>query len=101
MLEAASEVTKDGMDRIVRIVEEQASEIEYPMPEAGRNCSFRGNNTGTGQSRMTLVDRKKRGRTAPRIEDAIRPEPNVAPGVQVRARIGSGDFGRRGSGGAR
>jgi HAE1 family hydrophobic/amphiphilic exporter-1 len=69
------------------------------MAEAGSNSSFRGNNTDTGELRMTLVDREKRERTALQIANAIRPQLNVVPGIQVRTRISSGNFGRRGSGG--
>ena len=94
-----AEVTKDVMDRIVRIVEDEVPEIEYLMSEAGSNSSFRGNSTDTGELRMTLVDRDKRERTALQIANAIRPKLNVVPGIQVRTRISSGNFGRRGSGG--
>ena len=95
-----AEVTKDIVDRMEAIVMEQVPEVEYIMTEAGSDSPFRSIATHIGELRITLVDQSQRTRSAREITNLLRPRlMAVAPGVQLRTRISSGNFGRRRGGG--
>ena len=98
-----AEVTKQVIDQMTGIVQREVPEAEYIMSEAGSQSTFRGGSTNEGELRITLVDQSKRERTALEIANSIRPMMQVVPGIEVRTRINSGNFGRRrgGSGGGR
>ena len=91
-----AEVTKEIVDRMEAIVMEMVPEIEYIMTEAGSDSPFRSIATHIGELRITLVDQAQRSRSAREITNMLRPHlMAVAPGVQLRTRISSGNFGRR------
>ncbi len=91
-----AEVTKEIVDRMEQIVMEDVPELEYIMTEAGSDSPFRSISTHVGELRITLVDQSERTRTAREITNILRPKlMAVAPGVQLRTRISSGQFGRR------
>ena len=95
-----AEVTKEIVDRMEAIVMEDVPEVEYIMTEAGSDSPFRSIATHIGELRITLVDQSQRDRTAREITNMLRPKlMAVAPGVQLRTRISSGNFGRRRGGG--
>lgn len=95
-----AEVTKEIVDRMEAIIMEDVPEIEYIMTEAGSDSPFRSIATHIGELRITLVDQSQRSRTAREITNMLRPKlMAVAPGVQLRTRISSGNFGRRRGGG--
>ena len=95
-----AEVTKEIVDRMEAIVMEDVPEVEYIMTEAGSDSPFRSIATHIGELRITLVDQSQRTRTAREITNMLRPKlMAVAPGVQLRTRISSGNFGRRRGGG--
>ncbi len=95
-----AEVTKEIVDRMEAIVMEQVPEVEYIMTEAGSDSPFRSIATHIGELRITLVDQSQRTRSAREITNILRPQlMAVAPGVQLRTRISSGNFGRRRGGG--
>ncbi len=95
-----AEVTKEIVDRMEAIVMEQVPETEYIMTEAGSDSPFRSISTHIGELRITLVDQSQRTRNAREITNMLRPLlTSVAPGVQLRTRISSGNFGRRRGGG--
>ncbi len=95
-----AEVTKEIVDRMERIVIDQVPELDYIMTEAGSDSPFRSIATHVGELRITLVDQSQRERTAREITNILRPMlMAVAPGVQLRTRISSGNFGRRRGGG--
>ncbi len=91
-----AEVTKEIVDRMEAIIMRDVPEVEYIMTEAGSDSPFRSLATHIGELRVTLVDRGERTRTAREITNMLRPKlMAVAPGVQLRTRISSGNFGRR------
>jgi HAE1 family hydrophobic/amphiphilic exporter-1 len=94
-----AEVTKQVIDEMTEIVKREVPEAEYIMSEAGSQSSFRGGSTNEGELRITLVDQVLRERTALQIANSIRPMMQVVPGIEVRTRINSGNFGRRRGGG--
>ena len=95
-----AEVTKEIVDRMEQIIQEDVPEVEYIMTEAGSDSPFRSISTHIGELRITLVDQALRTRTAREITNLLRPKlMAVAPGVQLRTRISSGNFGRRRGGG--
>ena len=95
-----AEVTKEIVDRMEAIVMRDVPEVEYIMTEAGSDSPFRSIATHIGELRITLVDQNQRDRTAREITNMLRPKlMAVAPGVQLRTRISSGNFGRRRGGG--
>ena len=95
-----AEVTKEIVDQMEAIVMRDVPEIEYIMTEAGSDSPFRSIATHIGELRITLVDQSERERTAREITNMLRPKlMAVAPGVQLRTRISSGNFGRRRGGG--
>ncbi len=95
-----AEVTKEIVDRMEQIVMEDVPEVEYIMTEAGSDSPFRSIATHVGELRITLVDQSQRTRSAREITNLLRPKlMAVAPGVQLRTRISSGNFGRRRGGG--
>ena len=95
-----AEVTKEIVDRMEAIVMEMVPEVEYIMTEAGSDSPFRSIATHIGELRITLVDQSQRSRSAREITNLLRPRlMAVAPGVQLRTRISSGNFGRRRGGG--
>ena len=95
-----AEVTKEIVDRMEAIVMEMVPEVEYIMTEAGSDSPFRSISTHRGELRITLLDQSQRSRTAREITNLLRPRlMAVAPGVQLRTRISSGNFGRRRGGG--
>jgi HAE1 family hydrophobic/amphiphilic exporter-1 len=91
-----ADVTKEVIDRLYAIVEREVPEVEYVMTEAGSNSPFRGISTHTGELRITLTDQSERERTAADVANVLRPLMQIEPGIQVRTRISSGSFGRRG-----
>jgi HAE1 family hydrophobic/amphiphilic exporter-1 len=95
-----AEVTKEIVDRMEAIVMEKVPEYDYIMTEAGSDSPFRSIATHIGELRITLVDQSLRTRSAREITNMLRPLlMAVAPGVQLRTRISSGNFGRRRGGG--
>ena len=96
-----AEVTKEIVDKMEAIVMADAGdEVEYIMTEAGSDSPFRSIATHIGELRITLVDQSQRDRSAREITNVLRPKlMAVAPGVQLRTRISSGNFGRRRGGG--
>ena len=95
-----AEVTKEIVDRMEAIIMRDVPEIDYIMTEAGSDSPFRSIATHIGELRITLVDQSQRDRTAREITNMLRPKlMAVAPGVQLRTRISSGNFGRRRGGG--
>ncbi|MDE0106172.1 MAG: efflux RND transporter permease subunit [Bryobacterales bacterium] len=95
-----AEVTKEIVDRMEAIVMRDVPEVDYIMTEAGSDSPFRSIATHIGELRITLVDQSQRDRTAREITNMLRPKlMAVAPGVQLRTRISSGNFGRRRGGG--
>ena len=95
-----AEVTKEIVDQMEAIIMRDVPEIEYIMTEAGSDSPFRSIATHIGELRITLVDQSERERTAREITNMLRPKlMAVAPGVQLRTRISSGNFGRRRGGG--
>ena len=91
-----AEVTKEIVDRMEAIVMEKVPEAEYIMTEAGSDSPFRSIATHVGELRITLSDQDTRTRSARDITNMLRPLlSQVAPGVQIRTRISSGNFGRR------
>ena len=95
-----AEVTKEIVDRMEAIIMERVPEIDYIMTEAGSDSPFRSIATHIGELRITLVDQSQRERSAREITNMLRPLlMAVAPGVQLRTRISSGNFGRRRGGG--
>ena len=96
-----AEVTKEIVDKMEAIVMADAGdEVEYIMTEAGSDSPFRSIATHIGELRITLVDQSQRDRSAREITNLLRPKlMAVAPGVQLRTRISSGNFGRRRGGG--
>ncbi len=95
-----AEVTKEIVDRMEAIVMEDVPEVEYIMTEAGSDSPFRSIATHVGELRITLADQGTRARSAREITNMLRPKlMAVAPGLQVRTRISSGNFGRRRGGG--
>ena len=96
-----AEVTKEIVDKMEAIVMADAGEeVEYIMTEAGSDSPFRSIATHIGELRITLVDQSQRERSAREITNMLRPKlMAVAPGVQLRTRISSGNFGRRRGGG--
>ena len=95
-----AEVTKEIVDRMEQIIMRDVPEVEYIMTEAGSDSPFRSIATHVGELRITLVDQSQRTRTAREITNMLRPKlMAVAPGVQLRSRISSGNFGRRRGGG--
>ena len=96
-----AEVTKEIVDKMEAIVMADAGdEVEYIMTEAGSDSPFRSIATHIGELRITLVDQSERTRSAREITNMLRPKlMAVAPGVQLRTRISSGNFGRRRGGG--
>ncbi len=95
-----AEVTKEIVDRMEAIIMADVPEVEYIMTEAGSDSPFRSISTHIGELRITLVDQAQRTRTARDITNLLRPKLlAVAPGVQLRTRISSGNFGRRRGGG--
>ncbi len=95
-----AEVTKEIVDRMEAIVMDKVPEVEYIMTEAGSDSPFRSIATHIGELRITLADQADRTRTAREITNMLRPLlMAVAPGVQLRTRISSGNFGRRRGGG--
>jgi HAE1 family hydrophobic/amphiphilic exporter-1 len=94
-----AEVTKQVIDQMTAIVQQEVPEAEYIMSEAGSQSTFRGGSTNEGELRITLVDQSQRERTALEIANSIRPMMQVVPGIEVRTRINSGNFGRRRGGG--
>ncbi len=96
-----AEVTKEIVDKMEAIVMADAgAEVEYIMTEAGSDSPFRSIATHIGELRITLVDQSERDRSAREITNMLRPKlMAVAPGVQLRTRISSGNFGRRRGGG--
>ena len=95
-----AEVTKEIVDRMEAIVTEMVPEVEYIMTEAGSDSPFRSIATHIGELRITLNDQSERDRSAREITNLLRPRlMAVAPGVQLRTRISSGNFGRRRGGG--
>jgi HAE1 family hydrophobic/amphiphilic exporter-1 len=99
----AAESTKQVIDEMTRIVQEQVPEAAYIMSEAGSQNTFRGGSTNEGELQITLVDQSLRTRSALQIANSIRPMMQVVPGIDVRTRVNSGNFGRRrgGRGGGR
>lgn len=95
-----AEVTKEIVDRMEQIVMQDVPEVEYIMTEAGSDSPFRSIATHVGELRITLADQSQRTRSAREITNLLRPKlMAVAPGVQLRTRISSGNFGRRRGGG--
>lgn len=95
-----AEVTKEIVDRMEAIIMERVPEVDYIMTEAGSDSPFRSIATHIGELRITLVDQSQRERSAREITNMLRPLLlAVAPGVQLRTRISSGNFGRRRGGG--
>ena len=95
-----AEVTKEIVDRMEGIIMERVPEADYIMTEAGSDSPFRSIATHIGELRVTLVDQAERNRSAREITNMLRPMlMAVAPGVQLRTRISSGNFGRRRGGG--
>ena len=95
-----AEVTKEIVDRMEAIIMRDVPEVEYIMTEAGSDSPFRSIATHIGELRITLADQSERTRTAREITNVLRPKlVAVAPGVQLRTRISSGNFGRRRGGG--
>jgi len=95
-----AEVTKEIVDRMEAIIMNDVPEVEYIMTEAGSDSPFRSISTHIGELRITLADQSQRDRTAREITNMLRPKLlAVAPGVQLRTRISSGNFGRRRGGG--
>ena len=95
-----AEVTKEIVDRMEAIVMEKVPEADYIMTEAGSDSPFRSIATHVGELRISLVDQAERTRSAREITNMLRPLlMSVAPGVQIRSRISSGNFGRRRGGG--
>lgn len=95
-----AEVTKEIVDRMEAIIMEKVPETEYIMTEAGSDSPFRSISTHIGELRITLADQAQRDRSAREITNMLRPLlMAVSPGVQVRTRISSGNFGRRRGGG--
>ncbi len=96
-----AEVTKEIVDRMEAIVmQDFGNEVEYIMTEAGSDSPFRSIATHVGELRVTLVDQSQRTISAREITNQLRPKlMAVAPGVQIRTRISSGNFGRRRGGG--
>jgi HAE1 family hydrophobic/amphiphilic exporter-1 len=91
----AAESTKQVIDEMTRIVQEQVPEAAYIMSEAGSQNTFRGGSTNEGELQITLVDQSLRTRSALQIANSIRPMMQVVPGIDVRTRVNSGNFGRR------
>ena len=90
-----AEVTKEIVDRMETIIMDRVPEAEYIMTEAGSDSPFRSLATHIGELRITLSDQSQRTRSAREITNMLRPElMAVAPGVQLRTRISSGNFGR-------
>ena len=95
-----AEVTKEIVDRMEQIIMDDVPEVEYIMTEAGSDSPFRSISTHIGELRVTLADQAHRTRSAREITNMLRPKlMAVAPGVQLRTRISSGNFGRRRGGG--
>ncbi|MDE0102012.1 MAG: efflux RND transporter permease subunit [Bryobacterales bacterium] len=95
-----AEVTKEIVDQMEAIVMQDVPEVEYIMTEAGSDSPFRSIATHVGELRITLVDQGQRNRSAREITNLLRPKlMAVSPGLQVRTRISSGNFGRRRGGG--
>ena len=96
-----AEVSKEIVDRMEDIVLTQyPNEVEYIMTEAGSDSPFRSIATHIGELRITLVDQSQREVSAREISNSLRPMlAEVAPGLQMRMRISSGNFGRRRGGG--
>ena len=95
-----AEVTKEIVDSMEQIIMQDVPELEYIMTEAGSDSPFRSIATHVGELRITLVDQSQRTRSAREITNMLRPKlMAVAPGVQLRTRISSGNFGRRRGGG--
>ena len=95
-----AEVTKEIVDRMEAIIMDQVPEADYIMTEAGSDSPFRSISTHVGELRITLGDQSERTRSAREITNMLRPTlMAVAPGVQLRTRISSGNFGRRRGGG--
>ncbi len=95
-----AEVTKEIVDRMQQIIMDDVPEVEYIMTEAGSDSPFRSLSTHIGELRVTLADQANRTRSAREITNMLRPKlMAVAPGVQLRTRISSGNFGRRRGGG--
>ncbi|MBI1356137.1 MAG: MMPL family transporter [Acidobacteria bacterium] len=92
-----AEITKQVIDQMYQIVRNEVPEAEYVMTEAGQNSPFRGIATHLGELRITLGDADTRDRTAADVANLLRPMlMSVVPGSQVRTRVDSGNFGRRG-----
>jgi HAE1 family hydrophobic/amphiphilic exporter-1 len=92
--------TKQVIDRMYAIVQQEVPEAEYVMTEAGQNSPFRGVSQHLGELRIILNSSEERDRSAADIANVIRPLlMSVVPGSQVRTRVDGGNFGRRGSGG--
>jgi HAE1 family hydrophobic/amphiphilic exporter-1 len=94
-----AEVTKQVIDQMYQLVRENVPEAEYVMTEAGQNSPFRGIATHLGELRITLGSASERDRSATDVANMLRPLlMRVVPGSQVRTRVSSGSFGRRGGG---
>ncbi|MEZ5393899.1 MAG: efflux RND transporter permease subunit [Bryobacterales bacterium] len=91
--------TKQVIDRMYNIVKEEVPEAVYVMTEAGQNSPFRGVSQHLGELRIILNSSEERDRSAAEVANVIRPMlMSVVPGSQVRTRVDSGNFGRRGGG---
>ncbi|MCB1018474.1 MAG: efflux RND transporter permease subunit [Acidobacteria bacterium] len=91
--------TKQVIDRMYNIVKEEVPEAVYVMTEAGQNSPFRGVAQHLGELRIILNSSEERDRSAAEVANVIRPMlMSVVPGSQVRTRVDSGNFGRRGGG---
>jgi len=92
-----AEITKQVIDQMYGLVRETVPEAEYIMTEAGQNSPFRGIATHLGELRITLGPASERERSAAEVANFLRPMlMRVVPGSQVRTRVSSGSFGRRG-----
>ena len=92
-----AEITRQVIDQMYQIVRREVPEAQYVMTEAGQNSPIRGIATHLGELRITLDDSVKRERSAADIANLLRPMlMSVVPGSQVRTRVDSGNFGRRG-----
>jgi HAE1 family hydrophobic/amphiphilic exporter-1 len=93
------EFTDAVMQRLGRIVRENAPEAEFIMIESGGSSGWRPSGEHTGEMRVRLVDQAERDRSAREIVNALRPLVQIEPGMAVRMRVSSGMFGRGRRGG--
>jgi HAE1 family hydrophobic/amphiphilic exporter-1 len=94
------DTTRDAVDRIYRIIEENVPEKKSALVQVGTSgMFFGGTSSNTASIRLALVDAAKRGRTDKQITDALRPLLAGVPGATVRFSSGFGPMGGGGAGG--